>query len=200
MSTIYEGRNRVTNIYTGTRQHGGIDIVGDDNPTVRSVTEGEVYLVNFWDGKTKTGTQSYGNIVIVVSEGMRFYYAHLASIAVEKGQIIGIGETIGIMGSTGNTTGAHTHFEARTGIRIATRINPAPFCGVENAIGTYFEPQPLFGDVDGDGQITANDARLILLAAAGIGTLSSIQRQVIGLSEGERPTAAIARDILKRAT
>ena len=186
--TIFKGINRVTQPYGGS--HGGIDIVGDTDPTVRSVTDGEVYLIQKWDGKTKTGSQSYGNLVIVSHDGKRFYYAHLKSIAVKQGQKIKQGDTIGIMGSTGNSTGAHVHFEVRTGATTATRIDPTPYCGVENKKGVYTEPYrytPKDGrralriaarlakptpedfkllDMDGDGRITARDAREVLRKAA----------------------------------
>ena len=187
---IFKGINRVTQTYGDS--HGGIDIVGDDNPTIHSVTEGTVYLVQKWDGRTKTGSQSYGNLVIIKADGKRFYYAHLKSIAVKQGQKVKQGDTIGIMGSTGNSTGPHVHFEVRTGATTATRIDPTPYCGVENKKGVYTEPyrytskdgrralqiaarlaKPTLADLklldmDGDGKITTKDAREVLRRAAGI--------------------------------
>ena len=91
---IFKGINRVTQTYGDS--HGGIDIVGDDNPTIHSVTEGTVYLVQKWDGRTKTGSQSYGNLVIIKADGKRFYYAHLKSIAVKQGQKVKLGDVIGL--------------------------------------------------------------------------------------------------------
>ena len=89
--------------------------------------------------KKKTGTQSYGNLIVVLGDdGNRYYYAHLAEIRVSKGQRVNSGDAIGVMGNTGNSFGAHTHFEMRTGSTVSTRINPAPFCGVQNAKGTYY--------------------------------------------------------------
>lgn len=150
MAMIFKGRNRVTQVYSynvNTRKgHGGIDIVGDDNQAVHAVESGIVTMVSVWDGKTKTGTQSYGNLVVITdSTGKRHYYAHLSSIAVIKGKSISVGDVIGTMGNTGNSFGAHTHYEVRTGSTTATRINPAEFCGVQNSKGTYtesVEPEP----------------------------------------------------------
>ena len=144
MAMIFKGRNRVTQAYSynvNTRKgHGGIDIVGDDNQTVHAVESGIVTMVSVWDGKTKTGTQSYGNLVVITDNtGKRHYYAHLSSIAVIKGKSISAGDVVGTMGNTGNSFGAHTHYEVRTGSTTATRINPAEFCGVHNAKGTYTE-------------------------------------------------------------
>ena len=65
----FKGRNRVTQPYTyntaSKTGHGGIDIVGDDNSIIYAVEPGSVTMISLWDGKTKTGTQSYGNLVVV---------------------------------------------------------------------------------------------------------------------------------------
>lgn len=139
---LFSGRNRVTQPYTynvNTKKgHGGIDIVGDDDRTVHAVEGGTVSMVSVWDGKTKTGTQSYGNLVVITdSTGKRHFYAHLASIYMSKGQRVSAGDVVGIMGNTGNSFGAHTHYEVRTGQGTVTRLNPAEFCDVQNAKGTY---------------------------------------------------------------
>ena len=138
----FTGRNRVTQPYTysvsGKTGHGGIDIVGDENSTVYAVEAGTVTMISIWDGKTKTGTQSYGNLVVVTDAGgRRHYYAHLQSIAVSRGQAISVGTKIGIMGNTGNSFGAHLHYEVRTGSTVATRVNPADYIALDNAKGTY---------------------------------------------------------------
>ena len=138
----FKGRNRVTQPYTyrisGKTGHGGIDIVGDDNTTVYAVEAGTVTMISLWDGKTKTGTQSYGNLVVVTDAGgCRHFYAHLQSIAVSKGQAVNVGTKIGVMGNTGNSFGAHLHYEVRTGSTVATRVNPADYIALDNAKGTY---------------------------------------------------------------
>lgn len=140
----FKGRNRVTQPYTykpaSKTGHGGIDIVGDDNTTVYAVEAGTVTMISKWDGKTKTGTQSYGNLVVVTdNDNCRHYYAHLQSITVSKGQAVSVGTKIGVMGNTGNSFGAHLHYEVRTGQKMDTRVNPANYCGVQNAKGTYTE-------------------------------------------------------------
>lgn len=140
----FNGRNRVTQPYTyntaSKTGHGGIDIVGDDNQTVHAVKSGIVTMISEWDGKTKTGTQSYGNLVVVTdANNCRHYYAHLAMISVNEGQPVSVGTIIGVMGNTGNSFGAHLHYEVRTGKTTSTRVNPANYCGIENAKGTYTE-------------------------------------------------------------
>lgn len=138
----FKGRNRVTQPYTynvsSKSGHGGIDIVGDDNRTVYAVESGTVTMISVWDGRTKTGTQSYGNLVVVTdASGCRHYYAHLKSISVNKGQTVSDGTIIGVMGNTGNSFGAHLHYEVRTGKDTSTRVNPAEYIALCNAKGTY---------------------------------------------------------------
>ncbi|MDF1515855.1 MAG: peptidoglycan DD-metalloendopeptidase family protein [Anaerolineae bacterium] len=56
----------------------------------------------------------YGYL-IVIDHGNRYhtYYAHLSDLFVWEGQLVSVGQTIGAMGSTGNSTGPHLHFEIR---------------------------------------------------------------------------------------
>jgi murein DD-endopeptidase MepM/ murein hydrolase activator NlpD len=58
----------------------------------------------------------YGYFVVVDhGNGFQTLYAHLQAYYVEAGDDIGKGQTIGEMGSTGNSTGPHLHFEIRQG-------------------------------------------------------------------------------------
>jgi murein DD-endopeptidase MepM/ murein hydrolase activator NlpD len=66
----------------------------------------------------------YGNLVVVQHRlGFTSWYAHLSSIATWVGQEVVGGTRIGYVGSTGNSTGPHLHFEVR---RYDTPIDPAP--------------------------------------------------------------------------
>ena len=67
----------------------------------------------------------YGNyIVIAHTGGYSTLYGHLKTIGVKVGDQVHQGQVIGTEGSTGNSTGAHLHFELRQG---NTPIDPAPF-------------------------------------------------------------------------
>ena len=72
-----------------------------------------------WEG---TG---YGNMVLINhGNGFKTRYAHLSQIMVISGQNVARGVAIGRMGSTGHSTGPHTHFEIYLN---GTRINPLSY-------------------------------------------------------------------------
>jgi murein DD-endopeptidase MepM/ murein hydrolase activator NlpD len=57
----------------------------------------------------------YGNLVTVDHGGVVTYYAHLSRITVRAGDVVRQGQQLGTVGSTGNATGPHLHFEVRIG-------------------------------------------------------------------------------------
>ncbi|MCA1032283.1 M23 family metallopeptidase [Bacillus timonensis] len=86
------------------QMHKGIDIARPSSRTIKAADNGTVVSAG-WDG-------GYGNkIVIDHNNGLRTVYAHLSSFSVRVGQTVSKGQAIGVMGSTGNSTGVHLHFE-----------------------------------------------------------------------------------------
>ncbi len=86
------------------RYHYGIDIARPSERTIKATDNGTVTAVG-WAG-------TYGNRVIIDhNNGYQTLYAHLSSISVSVGQVVEQGAPIGIMGSTGRSTGIHLHFE-----------------------------------------------------------------------------------------
>lgn len=84
--------------------HRGIDIARPSNYTIKASDNGVVTFTG-WDG-------TYGNkIVVNHNNGYETVYAHLSKIDVSVGQVVERGSAIGVMGSTGNSTGTHLHFE-----------------------------------------------------------------------------------------
>ena len=90
----------------GTRTHAGIDLAAAQGSPVTAAYDGRVSLAN-WAG-------SYGLLVIVEhANGMQTRYAHLSRISVAAGQQVQKGQIVGLVGSTGRSTGPHLHFELR---------------------------------------------------------------------------------------
>lgn len=96
----------------GSTNHRGVDIGGVGTTSAAMATKaGKVILA-----KTVVygsyGGSGYGNYVVVDhGGGYTTLYAHLTSVSVSVGQMVGQGDTVGITGSTGNSTGPHLHYE-----------------------------------------------------------------------------------------
>lgn len=100
--------------------HTGIDFHAATGTTVHAVGYGTVVQTG-WGG-------AYGNqIVIKMNDGTYTQYGHLSSIGVSVGQKVVTGQQIGLSGSTGNTTGPHLHFEARTTPEYGSDIDPVAY-------------------------------------------------------------------------
>lgn len=100
--------------YRWGRMHEGIDIARPSNRSILAADNGTV--------KTATGHPTYGNyIVISHNNGYETLYGHLSSIQVRPGQVVSKGTKIGVMGSTGRSTGIHLHFEVR---KNGALVNP----------------------------------------------------------------------------
>ncbi|MBD8071260.1 M23 family metallopeptidase [Bacillus sp. PS06] len=90
--------------YRWGQMHKGIDIARPSDRTIKAADNGTVVSAGYDGG--------YGNkVVINHNNGLRTVYAHLSSISVSVGQTVSQGQKIGVMGSTGNSTGVHLHFE-----------------------------------------------------------------------------------------
>ncbi|MFE0388569.1 M23 family metallopeptidase [Streptomyces bungoensis] len=100
--------------------HTGIDFHAAVGTTVHAVGSGTVVSTG-WGG-------AYGNqIVIRMADGMYTQYGHLSSIGVTVGQKVTPGQQIGLSGATGNVTGPHLHFEARTGPDYGSDVDPIAY-------------------------------------------------------------------------
>jgi len=88
------------------RLHKGIDIAGTSSLDIHAAAAGEV---------TFSGTKGdYGNLIIIShSNGLTTYYAHNKKNLVSVGDRVKTGESIAVMGRTGNATGVSIHFEVR---------------------------------------------------------------------------------------
>jgi murein DD-endopeptidase MepM/ murein hydrolase activator NlpD len=97
-----------THPLTGSRRfHSGLDIAAPSGTPVVATATGTVVSAG-WNG-------GYGKaIVIQHNDTQQTLYGHLSEISVQPGQQITQGTVIGLVGSTGNSTGPHLHFEARS--------------------------------------------------------------------------------------
>ena len=99
----YSGGQWINDIHTGTDISGS----GVYGAPIVAANSGVVYAV-------VSSNYGYGNYVIIDhGGGYSTLYAHCSSLAVQKGQIVLRGDVIAYVGSTGNSTGPHLHFEVR---------------------------------------------------------------------------------------
>lgn len=110
---VWPTQGRITQRFSW--YHPGIDVANSSLPNVVAADAGSV-VYSGWDG---TG---YGNMVIIDhGNGYRTRYGHMSQLFVVGGQSVGRGASIGKMGSTGRSTGPHTHFEIYLN---GARVNP----------------------------------------------------------------------------
>ena len=99
------------------RQHTGIDIAGVSGDPVRASKAGVVTVAGWMGG--------YGKAVVLQhGDGTATLYGHNSGILVSKGQAVKQGEQIAAVGSTGNSTGPHLHFEIILG---KNPVDPLPY-------------------------------------------------------------------------
>lgn len=99
--------------------HPGIDIGGSTGNAVYATDSGVVVFAGWSE-------YGYGNLIVLDhGNGWQSAYAHLSAVSVICGQSVAQGTMIGALGSTGNSTGPHLHFELRS--EIYGKVNPWDF-------------------------------------------------------------------------
>jgi murein DD-endopeptidase MepM/ murein hydrolase activator NlpD len=88
--------------------HTGVDLSAGTGTPVRAANSGAVIFAgwNNW---------GYGNLVVLVHGPFLTLYGHLSNVNVGCGQSVSVGQVIGAVGSSGNSSGPHLHFEIRNG-------------------------------------------------------------------------------------
>jgi murein DD-endopeptidase MepM/ murein hydrolase activator NlpD len=139
----FKGKYKITSPY-GNRIlngkpefHKGVDLVGLDDKTVYAPCDGVIGASTIVMSKANK-TWEWGNYVRLDTADGKYsaFMCHLASRAVAKGQKVTKGQKLGVMGNTGYSFGAHTHFEVRKK-GTTTTVNPSDVFGIPNKVGTY---------------------------------------------------------------
>ncbi|MBW6467327.1 MAG: M23 family metallopeptidase [Brevefilum sp.] len=93
--------------YDYSETHRGIDIAAKEDDLIYAAGSGKVMTINY-------SSVGYGNMVMIDHQnGYVTLYAHFNTILTSEGSYVLQGQPIGLSGSTGNSTGAHLHFEIR---------------------------------------------------------------------------------------
>ena len=97
--------------------HRGLDFKGPRGTPIVAAAKGTVIFAGWKSGYGQVVELSHGN-------GLTTRYAHMSRLSAQRGQSVDAGEQIGLLGSTGRSTGPHLHFELRINNRA---VNPRPF-------------------------------------------------------------------------
>ena len=108
ISSTFGWRNPTTS--TVPKYHTGLDIAANEGTVIKSATDGKVFLASSEGDYGKHYKIQNGNVIII--------YAHCSKLYLKEGDKVKKGDKIAEVGSTGNSTGPHLHFE----IRIEERL------------------------------------------------------------------------------
>lgn len=111
--------NRYHPIYHRYIFHTGIDLGASYGTPIKAAESGTVILAGWVSG--------YGNTTVIDhGDGVSTLYGHQSKLAVHAGDQVTKGQTIGYVGSTGNSTGPHLHFEVRVNGQVQNPLNYLP--------------------------------------------------------------------------
>ena len=97
----------ISDPFISDRNHKGLDIAANEGSEIYSAQEGTVVAAGWNSG-------GYGNVVMIEHDnGYATVYAHMLYVYAVEGQYVSRGQLIGFVGTTGDSTGNHCHFEVR---------------------------------------------------------------------------------------
>ncbi len=115
------GTWRVSSYYGDGRRHKGVDICAKSGTDIYAVADGKV-VMSRWNG-------DYGYCVIIEhADGTRTLYGHAKQLCCNVGDTVSQGEVIALVGTTGQSTGNHVHFEV---IAKGRNVDPAPYINLD---------------------------------------------------------------------
>ncbi len=110
----------ITSYWGDGRNHKGLDIAAPKGTHIYAAMDGTITHAKWYGG--------YGYLVKVRhSDSVETWYGHCSGFNVSVGDVVKAGEVIAFVGTTGDSTGNHVHFEVRIN---GTRVNPAPYLGL----------------------------------------------------------------------
>lgn len=108
---------RIHPVTGARRMHKGIDLANDEGTPVQAAKSAVVKFAGY-------NSISGNHIILRHYDGQETVYMHLYKRMVRQGQVVSQGDTIGLMGTTGRSTGSHLHYEMRIN---GTAVDPAPY-------------------------------------------------------------------------
>ena len=155
ISSMFGARNHP--ISGAAENHCGIDIAAPTGTQIHAADDGVVIISNYGDG-----TGNY--IVIDHGDGIYSEYMHQSVRIAEVGDIVKAGDVIGLVGSTGDSTGPHLHFgviESKDGFDYTKRVDPYPYLfGDRIKLEDYKTPVCIIA-VTEDASVFANEGAVI---------------------------------------
>jgi murein DD-endopeptidase MepM/ murein hydrolase activator NlpD len=121
---------RVTSLFNQGRRHPAIDLAGPLGTPVHATTGRQRVIFTGWRG-------GYGNTVMAQDgQGRVHLYGHLQKVTTKVGTVLEQGQKLGLLGSTGHSTGPHVHYEVRT--RGGGHINPVTLLFADRKVARGF--------------------------------------------------------------
>lgn len=115
----------ISDTFISDRNHKGLDIAAPESTEIYAAADGLVVSAGWNSG-------GYGNVVMIEHpDGYATVYAHMIYVYAVEGQYVSKGQLIGFVGTTGNSTGNHCHFEVRY---QGVCLDPAAFLNTSNAL------------------------------------------------------------------
>ena len=119
----------ISDVFISNRNHMGLDIAADSGTNIYAADDGYIVTAGWNAG-------GYGNVVMIDHlNGYQTVYGHMSYVVATEGQYVTRGQLIGLVGSTGDSTGPHCHFEVRY---LGVHDDPANYL---NTSGVIYTPE-----------------------------------------------------------
>jgi hypothetical protein len=117
--------------YRNGKLHKGIDLAAPEGTQIIAAASGTVEVAEY--GEKGSGFGGYGNVILIRHNSTySTLYAHCSQLLVSEGDEVKKGDVIALVGSTGDSTGPHCHFEIRVD---GEAVDPLPYLNLEKGMG-----------------------------------------------------------------